>query len=336
MSVKMWTKVKSFYDSYCHVILWTIFYVATVWVIMRYMFNFNIFSAYRWHQLMHAHLHGFAGLVFGILILAMVPLYLATTILIARTGSPLFNIGFHIPQFIRNAFAQTPIEEDSAPTPEPEPEPEPAPEPQEDKLTDQNVPAEMRVAFERARGSISRVQTSAYDLGNITKNTPAPVVETTPTNEPESEMPIPTDFDINDAPVFTELNFDDDEEDISENEPVPEYNDIKTVTDNNDMVIKYLTAKSVPHNIVDDVVITNQFAIVSHTDSDFWVADNESWFAAGKIRRSPITSVINAAQQHNVQPVLYLGADNIMDIDNLRPQWERDGIRVITNLKDLM
>ena len=330
--------VKDFYDSNKYAILWTVGYVFVTWAIMRYMFNFNIFSAYRWHQLMHAHLHGFAGFVFGILILAMVPLYVATTTVIARNNAPLFNFKITIPQFIKNAFAQSPIEE-PAPTPEPEPGPEPAEEKQPEPIPE-TVPSELRVAYVRARDNISRNQISAYDLGNITK---APNIDKNIQPEPlPNEMPIPTDFDIaetsniiDDAPVFTDLDFDDDNEDditVAESK----IDDIKTATGDNDLVIKYLTAKSVPYNVIDDVVVTDQFAIVSHTDSDFWVADNESWFAAGKIRKSPIISVIDAAQRHNVQPVLYLGSDNIMDIDDLRPQWESSGIRVITNLKDLI
>ena len=347
--------VKDFYTSNKHAILWTVGYIAATWAIMRYMFNFDIFSAYRWHQLMHAHLHGFAGLVFGILILAMVPLYVATTIVIARNNAPLFNFGFdfHIPQFIKtfikNAFTQTPMVEDSintTPSVEQEPIPEPTAPIEETKpeLIPETVPAELRVAYERARDNVSRIQTSAFDLGNITKSNTPIIEQQTPNNDiATNEMPIPTDFDIEDtssiignAPIFTDLDFDDDdvENDTDENEP--QINDVKQTTDNNDLVIKYLTAKSIAHTIEDDVVITDAFAIVSHTDSDFWVADNESWFAAGKIRKSPIASVLQIANAHNVQPILYLGADNIMDIDELRVQWESSGIRVITNLKDLI
>ena len=339
--------IKDFYDSNKHAILWTVGYVAVTWAIMQYMFDFNIFSAYRWHQLMHAHLHGFAGLVFGILILAMIPLYVATTIVIARNNEPLFNFSFdfHIPQFIKTAFAQTPLTEDTetenqATEPASEPEPTTNTEESKSESIPENVPAELRVAYARARDHVSRTQTSAFDLGNITKsNTPAPITAPETHDDAEThEMPIPSDFDIEDtssiigeAPVFTDLDFDDDN---TENEP--QINDVKTTTDNNDLVIKYLTAKSVPHIIENDVVVTDTFAIVSHTDSDFWVADNESWFAAGKIRKSPIASVLDAAATHNVHAVLYLGSDNIMDIDELRTQWESNGIRVITNLKDLL
>ena len=349
----VWTK--NFYDSKKYVILWTIAYVVVTWAIMQYMFNFNIFSALRWHQLMHAHLHGFAGLVFGILVLAMVPLYVATTVMIARKNAPLFDFKLTVPQIIKNAFVQPPMPEpvpqktivtttevkevvtEPAPAPvvETEKKPEPIPE---------LLPAELKVAYTRAREHTARTQTTAFDLSNVTKPAAAPVVvPATPQPEPEPEMPIPTSFDIeetsniiNDAPVFTDLNFDEDDEDYDEEEPTTEITDIKTTTNDNDVVAKYLDAKSVPYKTDNEVIVTDKFAIVSHTDSDFWVADNESWFAAGKIRKSPIASVLNVASANKVQPVLYLGADNIMDIDDLRKQWQSSGIRIITDLKDLI
>lgn len=345
----MWTWIKNFYNSNKYATLWTVGYIVVTWAIMRYMFNFNIFSMARWHQLAHAHLHGFAGFVFGILILAMVPLYVATTIVIARTKSPLFNFKLTIPEFIKtffkNAFTQTPMDE---PQPESEISPETktesdttptSPTPQAEPVPE-IVPAEMLVAYKRARDNVGRTQTSAFDLSNMTKK-PAPIVDPTPTTTIESEMPIPTDFDITDAqnmmtdvPVFTDLDFDEDD-DENEAESESQTTNIQTTTDDNDLVIKYLKSKSTPYTVENDVVITDKFAIVSHTDLDFWVADNESWFAAGKIRKSPIISVIESATAHGVLPVLYLGSDNIMDIDELRPQWERNGVHVINDLTDL-
>ena len=359
----MCERIRNFYDSNKHAILWTVGYVIATWAIMRYMFNFNIFSAMRWHQLMHAHLHGFAGLVFGILILAMVPLYVATTIVIARTKAPLFNFKIKIPEFIKTffkwAFTQTPMDNEpdieTAPAPETKTESESTPETETKSETDfttteskpdpvpSTVPAEMRVAYERARDNTAYAQKSVFDLSNITPKTTQPIVETPSNATTESEMPIPTDFDINDTeniindvPVFTDLDLDiDDDDEIKETESESQTQNVQTTTGNNDIVTKYLTEHSTPYTVENDVVITDKFAIVSHTDSDFWVADNESWFAAGKIRRSPIASVIESATAHNVTPVLYLGSDNIMDIDELCPQWERNGVRVISDLKDL-
>lgn len=341
--------VQDFYTSNKYAILWTAGYTIVAWAIMRYMFNFNIFSALRWHQLMHAHLHGFAGLVFGILILAMVPLYVATTVIISRNNAPLFDFKITIPQFIKNAFVQTPMDEPEsentdtpavvAPTPTPDAETT-QPEPQNESVPE-NVPAEMRVAYARARDNIGRAPMSAYDLGNVTKKaTPEVLMTTTQPDNSESGMPIPMDFDINEpekiidnVPIFTDLDLDDDDDD--DDTATSSFDDVKTVNANNDSVIKYLESKSIPYKTENDVVITDRFAIVSHVDSDFWVADNESWFASGKIRKSPIALVMESATAHNVQPVLYLAHDNIMDINELREQWTASGIHVITDLNEL-
>lgn len=331
----MWNWVVNFYKSYKYVIWWTAVYFIATWAIMKFMFDFDILSAQRWHQLMHAHLRGFPGFVFGILILAAVPMYVATTIVIAKTKAPLFTI--KIPEFIKNAFTQKPMDDENA-----TPMVENVAEKTNTATTDENkptkipesVPGEIRAAYARAREHVGRMQTSVFDLGHTTKATPDTVAEA----EPVADIPIPTDFDIddidNDVPQFTDINFDDDDDD---QEITPDtFDSIKEVSDTVVPVIEFLKSKSCDYTIDGDVVITDSFAIVAHTDNDFWVADSDSWFAAGKTRPSPIELVMQAAKKHCVEPALYLGSKNIMDIDNLVPQWESNGIQVVTDLNDLM
>ena len=344
----MLDKIVNFYKSNKYAILWSIGYFVATWAIMQYMFDFNIFSRTRWIQLAHAHLYGFPGFVFGILILAAVPMYIATTVVIARTKEPLVSIKIpeRIKTFFINAFQQTPLEQQEEKVEMPAPEqtvenvetptetPEPAPIPE-------MVPSELRVAYARAREHIGRTQTSAFDLGNVTK--PAKTVDTpTPEQDTVEDMPIPSDFDIDDVdgmidsvPQFTDINFDDDDESDDEIDE-QEFSDIHKVSDTVQDVVKYLDSKSVPYTVDGEVVVTDKFAIVSHTDPDFWVADAENWFAAGKTRKSPIKAVVDAAIEHNVHAVLYLGAENIMDIETLRATWQEDNISVITDLKDLI
>lgn len=345
----MLDKVINFYKSNKYVILWTLGYFVVTWAIMKYMFDFNIFSRLRWWQLAHAHIRGFPGMVFCILILAAVPMYVATTIIIARTKAPLPLFSIKVPEkvrnFLKNAFTQTPMDEpESVTTTTQETQPEikaeePAPETPEKDIIPEQVPSEMRIAYARAREHLSRIPVSAFDLGNVTKTHPTTAVATDTTLQQPVEtedIPIPTDFDIDDAteftdniPQFTDINFDDDDD-----TPI-EIEDIPSVSDTVEPVVKYMNSKSLPYTVDDDVVITDKFAIVSHIDDDFWVADEENWFAAGKTRKSPIVNVKQIAATHNVQPVLYLAANNIMDIDDLRKQWESDGILIITDLKDL-
>lgn len=347
----MWNWIVNFYKSNKYAVLWTAGYFIITWAIMKYMFDFNIFSSLRWHQLAHAHLHGFAGFVFGILILAAVPMYVATTTVIARTKAPLFSIKIPecIKKFFQVAFTQTPmVDTPEFPTPQSEQTTvevapadttqEPTTEPAKKKIPD-SVPSEMRIAYMRAREHISRTPTSAFGLGNITNATQKPQNFEPTAEDTNIEMPIPSDFDIEDAddmidsvPQFTDISFDDDDG----NDEQIEINDINNESDTTAPVAEYMKSQSVPYTIENDVVITDKFAIVAHTDPEFWVADAENWFAAGKTRKSPIESVKNVASIHNLEPVLYLGADNIMDIDELRTTWEKDGIRIITDLKDLI
>jgi len=325
--------VVNFYKSHKCVILWTIGYFIATWAIMYFMFDFNVLSTYRWHQLAHAHLRGFPGFVFGILVLAAVPMYVATTIVIAKTQKPLFTI----PEFIKRAFIQTPMDEDKSIEAPATPE-------TEQKTTDtptipENIPSELRAIYARARENIGRTPQSVFDLGNVTQPTTEPKTEPEQEKTEPTDIPIPTDFDIDDfddidnsIPHFTDINFDDDDD---EEEPV-EFDNIKTISDTTKPVTEFLSTKSISYNIDNDVVITDKFAIIAHTDPEFWVTDNESWFTAGKNRPSPVELVKSVATAHSVEPVLYLESKNIMDIDNLIPQWESDGVRVITDLNDLM
>ncbi len=327
----------NFYKSNKYTILWTVGYFIATWAIMRYMFDFDIFSRVRWWQLAHAHIHGFPGMVFGVLLLAAVPMYIATTVVIARTGAPLFTIKCpeRIKNFFINAFTQTPMD-DVAPKNTPTAEqPQPLPD-QNTPSVPKDIPGELRVAYARAREHAPHMPQSAFDLGNMTRATvQKPIIEPTP-DTPTPDIPIPTDFDITDTddiigdiPQFTDINFDDDDDDNTEIENVHNMNE--TVAP----IIKFMESSGMPYTTNDDVVVTNKYAVVAHTDDDFWVADDENWFAAGKTRKSPIAAVLNAAATNNVQPVIYLGADNIMDIDDLRKQWESAGIRIITDLNEL-
>lgn len=341
----MLNKLLDFYKSHKYVILWTVGYFIATWAIMNFMFDFNILSAHRWWQLAHAHIRGFPGFVFGILILAMVPMYIATTIVIAKTKQPLFTIKIKIPDFIKRAFQQTPMQENTTNI---EPVTTPTPEKEEKTNTPAPipdvVPSELRVAYARARENVGALQKSVFDLGNITQSQTTQATESEPDTSTPGEIPIPTDFDIDDdlndmmngVPQFKEINFDDDIDITSDDDIDNQLLNIKDISNSATPVEQYLTSQSIPFTVDNDVVLTDKYAIVTHTDDEFWVADKESWFAAGKTRPSPIESVKKSANEHNVQPVLFLASNNIMDIENLIPQWETDGIRVITDLKDLI
>ena len=81
----------------------------------------------------------------------------------------------------------------------------------------------------------------------------------------------------------------------------------------------------------DDVTITNKMAIAIHVDPDFWIADEENWFASGKQKVSPVLAAKNIAKKHGVTAALYLAQKNIMDLDSQIEIWKSAGVILITD-----
>lgn len=335
----MVVSVNGFFSKYWRAIAWTVFYVFVMWAILHYLFNFDMFLGAHWMRLMRVELHGFPGLVFGILILAAVPLYIATTVLTMRNKSAPIKIP------LPNCF--TPVvkkDEPAAVVPivsEQETLPELRP----------GVPPEMRESFMRARKNYGVRQMSVFNkpmtlnaVGD-TNATKIPVSATVArgAGEMATEMsggdladnvfPVPTDFDVEPAadaeygvPVFSDINFDDDTDaDSGKN------------SSGDDLCEFLVGAGRDAHKTDNDLVFVNNFVIAAHTDDDFWVADDADWFAAGKQKPSPIAA-LNAARAENnaLRPILYLGAQNIMDLDEQINGWRAAGIDVITDRDELL
>lgn len=313
-------KVTEFCKKNKYAIVWTACYIMVMWAVLFWMFNFNMFNAAQWQILMHAELRGFPGFVFGILILAAIPLYIATTSIIVRTKKPLFTIPFpkiKIPKKTQPqavpAAQSTATKQNPAPT-----EPEKA------------IPSEMRAMFNRARTNGTIFQKSVFDP-SIT--TPAPTqTVAAPELESAPELPLPSNFDTpttdtvpSFTPVFSDINFDEPQQ------PTPS----DTITDENIPVAEYLFAQQTEFISENGVILTARDAIATHNDPDFWIADNETWFASGKQKPSPADTVLSVGTAHGLRPVLYLAQTNILDLDARRAKWESDGITVITNLDEL-
>ncbi len=331
------TKIIELFKAHKYAVIWTVCYLFTMWAILYFLFNFDMLNMAQWHKLAHAQLRGFAGFVFGLLILAALPLYIATTTLIVRNKKPLITITLpkiKIPNFLR----PTPPAAPSNPQPTPESE---TPSLPTDDTTDlpPDIPAELRDAFIRARNNLGRIQTSAFNSPTITPITATPTPEYT-ADTPDT-LPVPADFDITasdditpDAmdqftPTFTEINFDG--PDIG-TDTAPQSDN---VAPNNSALIEYLNKNGQNYTTDGDIIITDTRAIITHADPDFWVADTDNWFAAGKVCPSPIIAVKDAATKHNVAPTIYLESTNILDIEKLIEQWHTDGITVITDPSEL-
>ena len=337
---------KKFSAGFWRAVAWTACYVLVMWAILRGLFNFNMFSLAHWVKMARVELHGFPGFVFGILMLAAVPLYIATTVLTFRKEMP---VKIPLPKCF-------------------EPVPKPAPEPVKPIVTEQEVleelpagvPAEMREIFMRAHKNRGVHQMSVFNRPSKFEDSPVtstvksapmvtPVAAPGATEQPvqptqpkpeilepvtESAFPIPNDFDVPptkadiDVPVFSDIKFDDDEDDDEEDE-------VKNT-------IEYAKVQGLisgaGHKIetVGNLIVVNNLAIAVHDDDDFWVADEIDWFAAGRQKPSPIVELTNIVKERGLKPVMYLGQSNIMDLDKVSEQWRASGIEIVTNTDDLL
>ena len=359
----MMKRISEFFKTHHFAVKWTACYIASMWAILYFLFRFNMFNPHQWQHLMRAELHGFAGFVFGILLLSALPLYVACTTLIIRTKKPLVTIPTkHIKKFLAR-LQPVPVSAtsstDTTETDVAEKTDSDTPHVVDSDLPE-NIPAELRPAYIRMRSNLGRMQTSTFnslssnpipqiittaDTSDTTNDNSAPVSTTdTPvqTDIIGDTMPLPSDFDLDipddtpifsDIPTFTDITFGDGDDDANEPETTTA---ATTVTTPPVDIANYLTNAGIPFTTTDtDLIKTDKYIIASHTDPDFWVADAQNWFASGKIRPSPIQEIQAISATENLTPVLYLGSDNIMDLDQLIQTWEQDGILIIRTPSDL-
>jgi hypothetical protein len=195
----MLKEIQDFYKKNRHAIIWTAGYILTCFLILRILFGFNIFNLYQWSILFHAKLTGFAGFVFGILLLAAIPLYIATTTIIVRTNKPLFDF---LPKK-EEKKSNTPKDTDKTP------------EPEIIALPD-SIPTELRGAFLRARATVGLHQSqSVFNSPNTRSDKENCDLPPVPDPDTIGELPMPDDFSFDTpsennttAPIFREISFD--------------------------------------------------------------------------------------------------------------------------------
>lgn len=333
----------NFFLEHKYAIFWTVGYFCVVWAILFFLFNFDFFNGAQWHRLMRAQLRGFPGFVFGLLMLATVPLYIATVTLVVRKKKPLITIpmpSVKLPTLI----AKKSVEEEKKVGKEPEKKDTESPE----NNLPKDLPLEMRPVFLRAQQNLLFMQQSGAVLPEIDG------VETNVVGEESEGLPVPMDFDVDfdvddiddvdeevggmggalfgaqGAPVFKDIDFSDGGADNNQ-----EYGQVAGAGDNISRLVKYLSDKKQDFVVEDNIVITDKYAIATHADKDFWVTDAENWFAAGKACESPIVCAKRMAEKYSLIPAIYLEEKNILDIDKLIPQWKQDGVLVITDLSSL-
>lgn len=316
-------KIFEFLKSKKYLIQWTIGYFVFMWFILKFLFNFNMLYINNWIKFFHVEFHGFSGLVFCTIIYSMIPIFVASALIINKKNVPLVKIPFS--DKAMNLASKI------VPHKKPEPEPEPVEaeivEKKEEIELPADLPAELRVPFMRVKQHL-KIQTNV-SIYNKTQNTET-VVSTETTTETFSEM-LPTDFEIPDddlesvpdfgndfIPTFTDVNFD---------EPKIEKFENNTT--------KYFDEKHIEYETYKNFVATEKYVIYEHNDGDFWIMDEKDWFASGKQIDSPIKELIDLAKQNGLIPVLYLQAQNIMDIENTINTFENMGVRVIKKLEEL-
>ena len=366
-------KIKNFFKSYALVITWTVCYAVMVWAVLRFLFNFDIFVLHNWVRLTGFHLHGFAGLVFGMFILAAVPLYFATTVVVARTKTAPVPFKIPLPRWLKAEPAPV-TKEDVVVESRPE---------REEIVLPAGAPKEMREGFIRARRNASAHQYSVFnkpevdkevadtkaknvvnDVESGTQNVQSDaisaqkraVIAAAPKNnlrrrsqdlvhDTPNGLPLPDSFDIDsgaevnfDAPVFSDINFDDDEDsgekEVAEDKKSGAGDAPKKSNANKDFV-KYLKKCGQKAKYQNGLYLSDKFVIALHDDDDLWIADDIDWFAAGKQKPSPITALKNAQTQYDVTPILFLDNANIMDGDTLIDTWRNDGIMVAQSTDEL-
>lgn len=298
-------KIFDFFKTPANATIWTVFYIASVFCILFLIFDFNIFSFSNWNILLTREFKNFSGFVFIILLVSIMPLYIATIYMIIKnkkTTRDLLNISKKKDEEKKEEKKQIADEYES------------------EKKLPEHIPSELKGAFLMATKNRVYIKSGFDNKIDLPEN-----IET------ESHtLPLPVDFNFessehsdSDVPKFTEINFDT----LSNESNSSEFEN---------EIIKYLKDKNHNFEITEnEIVIYNDMAIISHSDSNFWIPDATHWFANGKQKKSPIESIITIAKDNNVKPAIYLGEKNIMDLENKIPEWESEGIIVINNIEDL-
>lgn len=312
----MLKKIKSFFTEFIKVLtnrklyVWTIWYFLVLYFIFKFLFNFDIL--FDWVFLANASLNGFSGFVFGTVLIAALPLYVASAALIKRNNKPLIT-------FVKPVDKK----KESAPTTDI------VIQKKSDVKFPEFLPAELHEQYIRMQtGQLTRANSFLGTGSNssISSNTGAVEI-----SAPGVEIPLPEHFDFDSdsdktqSPVFHEITFNDYgyNNDSGESVVLPKFildlqNSGYDLSYDNDVFI----AKSEKDTL----------AVAVHDDSEFWVPDDvENWFANGKQKTSPIKNLLNVAKSFGAHAVFLLLTPNILNFDECVSRWEKMGIQVITD-----
>jgi hypothetical protein len=291
---------KNFFDvknpNLKHFLIWTGWYFVASYLIFLFIFGFSILNLSDWAKIPRISLHGFGGMAFGAALIAWIPIWLAGLAAISKTGASIFSFA-----------KKNEVPEDSS-----ESEAQQKPE----IIYPAGLPEEMHVPYSRLKyGMLSR---GAMECHTVQKKPDAALsADCSPAVENELSTSLPDSFDF----------------DTSEESDMPKFREITFGSSEPPLDPQFLSRQ--PDDIKIETRGNKKFAVATHDDSDFWIADDENWFANGKQKPSPVAAAINAARAAGAAPVLYLASENIMDLDALREKWGEDGVLVIKDLSEL-
>ena len=329
------TKLSKFLQSNKLLVKWTVGYVVFWCVILRAVFDFNIFSRPQWIKFFSTTMHGFWGLTFVTAIYGAILIYIASAMIIYRKNKPIIEITVPekvktITSNISKIFSESKteaIKEPDTTTATPSGSTATTPE------YPNGLPPELYVPYMHAKNHM----TATGAVSDFNKPTDEKNISDSSPTQPETELfPIPTDFDISDdlpentptqndnsIPIFKELNFD------TPIESSDKENEQKSG------VIKYCEQNNLEYERLDDFIMMKKYLIYTHDEEGFWIMDDDVWFASGKQKKSPVNKLIESAEENSLTPVIYLESANIMDIEHIISGFERKGIRVVTDLSQL-
>ncbi|MCL2338704.1 MAG: hypothetical protein FWC51_01985 [Proteobacteria bacterium] len=113
-------KPGNFFRTNKLVILWTIYYFIALGALLYFMFGFNLLSPDNWAKLMHVRLSGLPGLSFSIVILAALPVYIATLYYIVKNKKTPIPVPGCIPEppSAKATGGKSPTATEASPDPE--------------------------------------------------------------------------------------------------------------------------------------------------------------------------------------------------------------------------
>lgn len=250
-------KVKDFFIKLKNIALWTAWYFIAVYLVFRFLFDFDILQAVAWNTFSHTRLHGYSGFILVITMAAVIPIYLAACVIIYKTAKPIIPISCKLPK------KKEPDAEKQTESVEKKEEPK--------IIVPEEIPAELSGAFANIKKTFTELPiaqrvvctpTGGCDvIAHVAAPADAPNVAA---DENTCPLPLPDSFDVAAtaaAPVFRDLNF-------TTTAPAPAPAGLSKIGDSN---------------------------VYTHDDPDFFIADPEFWFATGKQIESPIKKLSGLA-----------------------------------------